>query len=247
MLGNESEYDTGVNTFSPEGRIYQIEYAMNASKLGSSGIGIVCKDAVVLAIEKQSANPLVERNGFDKLCKIDDHLYCIVSGLIADSQKLLESARGEAHYHRFLYAESINVKPLAQSVADLALNFGEGDITTKKKPIARPYGVSLLFGGVDKSGPSLYQIDPSGTLIGYLAKGIGSAEEAIQHLLDQHYTEGMSLDQGEMLALEILKQVMEEKISPEKVTLMVMRENQVFELRTPQYVEEKLKVARDLN
>lgn len=80
------------------------------------------------------------------------------------------------------------MKPLAQSVADMALNFGEGDITTKAKPIARPYGVSLLFGGIDECGsPRLYSTDPSGTLVGYYAKGVGSAKEAIQNLLDKHY------------------------------------------------------------
>ncbi len=117
--------------------------------------------------------------GFDKLVEIDDHAYCIVSGLIADSIKLLETARNEAHYHRFIYKEPIPIKALTQAVSDLALNFGEGDITTKTKPIARPYGVSLLFGGIDHNGPVLYQMDPSGTMIGYLAKGVGQAEEGI--------------------------------------------------------------------
>lgn len=95
--------------------------------------------------------------------------------MIADSQQLLEAARAEALHHKFIYDAPIDVKPLSQSVADLALNFGEGDITTKKKPIARPYGVSLLFGGLEESQGKIYQTDPSGTLVGYLAKGVGSA------------------------------------------------------------------------
>lgn len=92
-----------------------------------------------------------------------------------------------------MYHDPIDLKPLAQAVADMALNFGEGDITTKTKPIARPYGVSLLFGGVDQTGPILYQTDPSGTLVGYLAKGVGSAKEAIQILLDKHYKRDLDL------------------------------------------------------
>ena len=248
MLGNESEYDTGVNTFSPEGRIYQIEYAMNASKLGSSAIGLVCRNGVVFATEKKSNNPLVEKSGFDKLCKIDDHVFCIVSGLIADSRELIETARSEAHYHRFLYREAINIKSLTQSVADLALNFGEGDITTKRKPIARPYGVSLLFGGIDKSGPNVYQMDPSGTMVGYLAKGLGSAEEGIQHLLDQNYVEGMDVKDGEKLALAILKQVMEEKINEKRVDLIVIeRPEEGFVKRDEAYVGDLLKVVKDLS
>lgn len=248
MLGNESEYDTGVNTFSPEGRIYQIEYAMNASKLGSSGVGLVCKNGVVFATEKKSNNPLVEKSGFDKLCKIDEHVFCIVSGLVADSRKLIETARSEAHYHRFLYREPINIKSLTQSVADLALNFGEGDITTKKKPIARPYGVSLLLGGIDKSGPNIYQMDPSGTMIGYLAKGLGSAEEGIQHLLDQHYVEGMDVKDGEKLALAILKQVMEDKINEKRVDLIVMENREAgFVKREEEYLKDLLTVVKDLS
>lgn len=148
---------------------------MNASKLGSSGIGVVFDKGVLLIVEKKKKSKLVERSGLDKVAEIDDHIKCIVSGLIVDSIKPLENARSEAHHHNFVYNHPINVKPLAQSFADEALNFGEGDITTETKPIARPYGVSLLFGGIDTTGPCLYHTDPSGTLIGYKACGVGSA------------------------------------------------------------------------
>ena len=151
--------------------------------------------------------------------QIDSHAFCLVSGLIADSQRLIETARSEAHYHRFVYKEPIAIKALTQAVADLALNFGEGDITSKRKPIARPYGVSLLFAGIDHNGPVMFHSDPSGTLVGYLAKGLGSAEEGIQSLLDKFYRPGMSVAEGEKLALAILKQVMEEKIKSDLVDL----------------------------
>ena len=148
---------------------------MNASKLGSSGVGVVFKGGVILAVEKKKLSKLVERSGFEKINVVDKHIKCVVSGLIVDSIKLLENARSEAQHHKFIYNHPINVKPLAQSFADLALNFGEGDITTKSKPIARPYGVSLLFGGIDTTGPCLFHADPSGTLVGYYACGVGSA------------------------------------------------------------------------
>ncbi len=85
MYDENSIYDHGVNTYSPEGRIYQIEYAINASKLGSSGIGIACPQGVVLIAEKKVASKLVERSGFDKINVIDNHVMCMVSGLIADA------------------------------------------------------------------------------------------------------------------------------------------------------------------
>ena len=135
----------------------------------------------------------------------------------------METARAEAHYHRFIYKEPITVKALTQSVADLALNFGEGDITSKRKPIARPFGVSLLFAGIDSTGPVMYLSDPSGTMVGYHAKGLGSAEEGIESLLDKHYKAGISVEEGERLALTIMKQVMEEKIRGDNIDVFILK------------------------
>jgi 20S proteasome subunit alpha 5 len=112
MFDENTMYDYGVNTFSPEGRIYQIEYAINASKLGSSGLGIACDSGVVLAVEKRKASKLIERSGFEKVNTIDSHIMCLVSGLVADAQELLEHARSEAHYHRFVYDTPMDIKPL---------------------------------------------------------------------------------------------------------------------------------------
>lgn len=221
MLGAQSEYDTGVNTFSPEGRIYQIEYAMNASKLGASGLGLVFKEGVLLIAEKKLASKLVAKMGFEKIAEVDSHLCCLISGLIADSQRLVETARAEAHYHRFLYKEPIPVKSVTQAVSDMTLNFGEGD-KSQKKPISRPYGVSLLFAGIDHSGPCLYQMDPSGTVVGYLAKGVGSAEEGIHNLLEKYYKEGMSRAEAINLALSVMRQVMEEKIKAQLLDMVVI-------------------------
>ena len=122
-------------------------------------MGIACKDGIVLAVEKKATSKLVEGQGFEKICEIDNHIGCMISGLIVDSISLIDTARTEAAYHKFIYRSPIDVKPLSQSIADLALNFGEGDITTKRKKIARPYGVSLLFGGIDSdNNPRLYQV-----------------------------------------------------------------------------------------
>lgn len=130
------------------------------NQLGASGVGLVCKDGILFAVEKKSSSKLIEGTGFEKISEISDHVACMVSGLIADSLTLIETARSEAAYHEFMYKAPIDIKPLTQSVADIALNFGEGDITTKKKKIARPYGVALLFGGIDVDGtPRIYQVN----------------------------------------------------------------------------------------
>ncbi len=112
MYDENSMYDNGVNNYSPEGRIYQIEYAINASKLGNSGLAIACQQGVVIVAEKKVASKLVERSGFEKVNLIDKHIMCMVSGLVADAQQLLSIARAEAHHHQFMYDQPIDIKPL---------------------------------------------------------------------------------------------------------------------------------------
>ena len=162
----------------------------------------------------------------------------MVSGLVADSRVLVEGARSEALYYRFVYKDSIPIKALTQSVADQALNFGEGDITVNRKPNARPYGVSLLFAGIDNKKPIMYHTDPSGTIIGYLAKGLGSAEEGIQSLLEKHYNTDLNIEEGKKLSISILKQVMEDKIKSDIVDLYSMSiDDKTFKKHSKEEIE----------
>jgi 20S proteasome subunit alpha 5 len=146
------------------------------TQLGSSAVGIKVEEGVVLAVERRLNSTLIVPSSIEKIFEVDWHIAVAASGVITDAKTLIEQARVEALNHRFTYLEPITVKALTQSVSDLALNFGEGDPSSKKKPMSRPYGVALLIAGVDERGPSLYQTDPSGTMIEYQAKGIGAAD-----------------------------------------------------------------------
>ena len=222
MFSDNNDYDSSVNTFSPEGRIYQIEYAINASKLGASGLCLCLPSGIVMVSEVKRPQKLLERPGIKKLNQISNYCFSLSSGLVFDSQQLIDSARAESLNHESLYNERISIKALTQSIADICLNFGEGDFTTKQKPISRPFGVTMLYGGIDMEGPNLYQVDPSGTVIGFKAKGIGSAEEAIQTYLETHYNENLSLEEGTILGLSIIKHVMEEDIKENRVELIII-------------------------
>lgn len=145
MFLTRSEYDRGVNTFSPEGRLFQVEYAIEAIKLGSTAIGIQVADGVVLAVEKRITSTLLVPTSIQKLVKIDQHIGASMSGLIADARTLIEHARVETQQHWFTYNESLGVEACVQSISDLALDFGGSGM-------ARPFGVSLLVGGVDENG-----------------------------------------------------------------------------------------------
>lgn len=220
MFLTRSEYDRGVNTFSPEGRLFQVEYAIEAIKLGSTAVGIQTPTGTVLAVEKRLTSPLLEPSSIEKIMEIDSHMGCAMSGLTADARTLIEHARSETQYHRFNYNEAMSIEATTQAVCDLALRFGESD----EDSMSRPFGVALLIAGWDENGPSLYHTDPSGTFVRYEAKAIGSGSEGAQTALQESYTKTLTLEEAEALALSVLKQVMEEKISSDNVEIACVSE-----------------------
>mmetsp|Transcript_92050 Transcript_92050/g.260062 ORF Transcript_92050/g.260062 Transcript_92050/m.260062 type:complete len:262 (-) Transcript_92050:97-882(-) len=218
----KSEYDRGVNTFSPEGRLFQVEYAIEAIKLGSTAVGIRTNEGVVLAVEKRLTSPLIEPSSIEKILEIDEHMGCAMSGLTADARTLVDHARVEAQAHWFTYDERMPVFSCVNAIADMALDFSDSD-SGRKKVMSRPFGVSLVVGGIDPhEGPVLYQTDPSGTFVKYLAIAIGSAQEGATSMLQEQYNKDMTLAAAEILALTVLRQVMEEKLSGKNVEVAKM-------------------------
>mmetsp|Transcript_5065 Transcript_5065/g.11009 ORF Transcript_5065/g.11009 Transcript_5065/m.11009 type:complete len:240 (+) Transcript_5065:113-832(+) len=234
MFLTRSEYDRGVNTFSPEGRLFQVEYAIEAIKLGSTAIGITTSEGVVLAVEKRITSPLLEPSSIEKVMEIDEHIGCAMSGLVADAKMLIDHARAETQQHRFTYNEAMPVESTTQSLCDLALRFGED--SDEGGGMSRPFGVALLIAGWDDHGPVLYHADPSGTYVKYQAKAIGSGSEGAQTSLQEGYRKDLSLKEAEVLALSILKQVMEEKVTSTNVD--IARVAPKYHLYTQAEVEE---------
>mmetsp|Transcript_57940 Transcript_57940/g.183885 ORF Transcript_57940/g.183885 Transcript_57940/m.183885 type:complete len:238 (-) Transcript_57940:1078-1791(-) len=232
MFLTRSEYDRGVNTFSPEGRLFQVEYAIEAIKLGSTAVGICTSEGVVLAVEKRITSPLLEPSSVEKIMEIDEHVGCAMSGLTADARTLIDHGRVETQNHRFTYNEQMSVDALTQSLCDLALRFGEGD----NDSMSRPFGVALLVAGYDENGPSLYHTDPSGTFVKYEAKAIGSGSEGAQTALQENFSKTMTLKEAEVLAMSTLKAVMEEKVTSTNVDIATVAPK--FHLATKEEVEE---------
>ncbi|KAI9203781.1 nucleophile aminohydrolase [Polychytrium aggregatum] len=216
MFLTRSEYDRGVNTFSPEGRLFQVEYAIEAIKLGSTAVGIQTSEGVILAVEKRVTSTLMEPSSVEKIMEIDSHIGCAMSGLVADARTMVDHARVEAQNHTFVFNEKIKVESLTQAVCDLALRFGEG-ADGQESIMSRPFGVALLIAGIDENGCQLYHADPSGTFSRYDAKAIGSGSEGAQTELQEQYNKSLTLKEAEVLALKVLKQVMEEKLTASNV------------------------------
>lgn len=209
MFLTRSEYDRGVNTFSPEGRLFQVEYAIEAIKIGTTAIGICTSEGIVIAVEKRLLSPLQEPASVEKIYEIDSHIGCAMSGLSADARTLVDHARSESQYHRFTFNEAMPVESLTQAVCDLALKFGESG---EERGMSRPFGVALLVAGWDTHGPVLYHTDPSGTFTRFDAKAIGAGSEGAQTALQEQFHKNLTLQEAETMAITILRQVMEEKL-----------------------------------
>mmetsp|Transcript_2776 Transcript_2776/g.9796 ORF Transcript_2776/g.9796 Transcript_2776/m.9796 type:complete len:259 (+) Transcript_2776:51-827(+) len=246
MFLTKSEYDRGVNTFSPEGRLFQVEYAIEAIKLGTTGIGIQTAEGVVLAVEKRVSSPLLEPKSIEKIMEIDQHMGCCMSGLTADARMMIDHARVEAQSHTFNFDEPMMVESCTQAVCDLALRFGEDRSGKKEESVmSRPFGVALLIAGVDENGPQLYHCNPSGTYTRFSAKAIGAASEGAQNALQQAYNKSLTLAEAELLALGILKDVMEEEIKPSNVEVATVS---VTSGRFVNYAEDKVEeLVKEVN
>ncbi|ODQ66451.1 N-terminal nucleophile aminohydrolase [Nadsonia fulvescens var. elongata DSM 6958] len=240
MFLTRSEYDRGVNTFSPEGRLFQVEYSLEAIKLGSTAIGVQTSEGVILGVEKRVTSSLLEASSIEKIIEIDRHVGCAMSGLTADARTMIDHARVESVNHDLYFDEPIKVESVTQAVCDLALRFGEG-ASGEKRIMSRPFGVALLIAGIDENGPQLYHAEPSGTFYRYDAKAIGSGSEGAQAELQNEYHKSLTLKEAELLVLKTLKQVMEEKLDSKNVQLASVTADKGFRI----FSEDEMKVLVD--
>ncbi|MDC6273994.1 proteasome subunit alpha type-5 [Lacticaseibacillus paracasei] len=244
MFLTRSEYDRGVSTFSPEGRLFQVEYSLEAIKLGSTAIGISTSEGVILGVEKRVSSSLLESDSIEKIMEVEKHIGCAMSGLTADARTLIDHARVAAVQHNLYYDEPIPVESLTQSVGDLALRFGEG-ASGEKRLMSRPFGVALLIAGYDDDkGPQLYHAEPSGTFYRYDAKAIGSGSEGAQAELQNEYHKSLTLKEAEVLTLKILKQVMEEKLDSKNTQLASVTKDKGFRIYSDDEVAQIIEVVK---
>lgn len=199
-------YDRAITVFSPDGRLFQVEYAKEAVKRGATAIGITAKDGVALIAHKAVHSKLILSESVRKIFDIDSHIAVTASGLIADARRLVDSARIDAQRHRLTYNEAAPVETIAKEVCDLM------QIYTQYGGI-RPFGVSLLIAGIDEK-PRLYEAEPSGAMTGFHADSIGGGKKEVDELLEKGYRENMTTDEAIALAVASLKKTSEEKIIP---------------------------------
>ena len=205
-------YDRAITVFSPDGRLFQVEYAKEAVKRGATAIGITAKDGVALVAFKSIHSKLVIPESLKKVFQVDTHICVTASGLIADARRLVESARVDAQRHRITYNEPPSVDLIARGVCD------QMQVYTQYGGI-RPFGVSLLIAGVDSTGPKLFEAEPSGAMTAYKADSIGANKKEVDELLEKNYKDSLSLEEAIKVAVDAIKGTHEEKILPENMEI----------------------------
>ena len=208
----QQAYDRGITIFSPDGRLYQVEYAREAVKRGTASIGIRTEDGIVLVVDKRIRSPLMERTSVEKIHKADDHIGIASAGHVADARQLIDFARRQAQVNQLRYDEPIGVETLTKAVTDHIQQYTQVGG-------ARPFGVALIIGGIEDGEPRLYETDPSGTPYEWQALAVGADRGDIEDYLEEHYQDDLALDEGVDLALEALASVNDGALTPEGIGL----------------------------
>ena len=224
----QQQYDRGATIFSPDGRLFQVEYAKEAVKKGATALGVVYEDGVVLAATRDI--PELQVRNPEKVVKLDEHIGVATSGLVADGRTLVEEARNEAQKHVMTYDEDIPTPVLAKFIADRCQQFTQyGGV--------RPYGLSTISGGVKDGEARVYHTDPSGTLSEWKAIAIGKGGDDAKEHLEENWSEGLSEEEAMELAVEALKEG-EDDIGTENVEMSVVDQDSLFQRISPEDLED---------
>lgn len=202
-------YDRAITMFSPDGRLLQVEYAKKTVKQGSTAIGMVCKDGVVLVTDKRIIDPLVVADAVEKIWQVDDHIGATAAGILSDARVLIEHAQLRAQQHKVTYDTPTDVLSVVKSICSLK------QICTQSGGL-RPFGVSLLIAGVNTE-PVLFETDPTGIYFQYHAAVIGESETEIEEILKKEYSPELTVEEGIKLAVKAMRKVLDNNFSVERI------------------------------
>ena len=206
-------YDRAITVFSPDGRLFQVEYAMELVNRGATILALRCAGGVVLGAE-ETIDPLEESEYSWKIFKIDDHVGTAIVGLSSDARILIDQARVHAQSNKLTYDEPIDTEVVTKRICDIK------QLYTQHAGV-RPFGVSMIFAGVDKTGPRVFGTHPSGTYRGYKARAEGAGRETVFNILKEEYKEDMELENATKLAVKCLTKALEARQLPPRIKVAV--------------------------
>ncbi len=216
-------YDRTATMFSPEGTILQVEYAQKTVRLGSSSIGMVCSDGVVIIADKRMKDKLIIQKSANKVFEIDSHIIASAAGIVSDARVLIERAQLIAQQHRITYDSPIEPELVIKEMSNMKQQFTQYGG-------ARPFGVSLMVAGIRAKKPELYTSDITGNYFSYHANAIGENDEKLREKLREEYKPELNIKKGVKLALEIFKEVQGKSFEFERFEVVYIQNDNV-ELR----------------
>ena len=238
MLPAQQGYDRAITVFSPDGRLYQVEYAIETVRRGTIAVGVKCKDGIVIAVEEKPRKLQISKTA-QKIFQIDDHVGVAAAGYIPDARSQVDNARFFSQSNKMIYDEPVEVETIAKHLADQSQQY------TQYAGV-RPYGVALILGGVVNNTPQLYLTDPSGTYISYDAIAIGSGSEQVTDFLEKTYKNDLSLDDAAVLASAGIYLSSEDKEGTSHIRMaQIKTETGLYELISDEQIANYAKTAKE--
>ncbi len=232
MFGGSSSrgYDRALTVFSPEGRLFQVEYALEAVRRGTIAIAVKSQNDVCICAQIKIPSTLMDADSIDKIFQVDDHIGVAISGLHADSRALVNYARVQAQSFRLTYDEPVRLNLLAKTLADMAQQYSQfGGI--------RPFGCALFFIGIDASGPQIFTTSPSGIYRSFKAYALGNGEAAAREYLIENYKDGMTFEEIVDLNLKTLKESVDEDLTNKNVRLAYIKKDEQFHMASKEEID----------
>ncbi|MGH1568621.1 MAG: archaeal proteasome endopeptidase complex subunit alpha [Nitrosopumilus sp.] len=238
MLPAQQGYDRAITVFSPDGRLYQVEYAIETVRRGTVAVGIKCKDGIVIAVEEKPRKLQISDTA-QKIFQIDDHVGVAAAGYIPDARSQVDNARFFSQSNKMIYDEPVEVETIAKHLADQSQQY------TQYAGV-RPYGVALILGGVVNNTPQLYLTDPSGTYISYDAIAIGSRSDQVTDFLEKTYNQELSLDDAATLAAGGIYLSSEDKEGTSHIRMAcIKKETGLYELVSDEQITKYANAAKE--
>jgi len=238
MMPSQQGYDRAITVFSPDGRLYQVEYAIETVKRGTIALGIKTKDGIVFAADERPRKLQIVAEP-QKLFKIDQHIGVAAAGYIPDARSQVDDARFFSQSNKIVYDESVTVETVAKHMADQCQQYTQ-------YAGARPIGVSLIIGGIDVNGNSLFLTDPSGTYIPYNAVAIGANSDKVTEFLKKEYKSEMTLEESKILAIAAINLVSNDTNNSEQIKIcQIKSDTKRFEVIDKNQVTDLLRSATE--
>ena len=229
-------YDRTITMFSPDGRLLQVEYAKKTVKQGSTAVGMVCSDGVLLVTDKRIIEKLIVPESVEKIFQIDEHIGATASGILSDARVLIERGQLKAQQHSVTYDTPVDAITIVKEICALQ------QICTQSAGL-RPFGVSILVAGIDSDGPKLFETDPTGIYFQYQATVIGEGEPEVEEILNKEYNPNMTIEDGLKLALSALMKILGKEFQTQRIDAAYIKTD---EKAFTQFTKDKLdKVCRE--